>query len=205
MSAAIVVADIGIGNIGAAVGAWRALGHPVRRGSDRADFDEARLLVVPGVGHLGSVLDALAATGLDEAMVRRRERGMATLGVCVGMQALFDGGDEAPDRVGLGLLPGWVERMSPAPRLPEMQWNRLRVAEGASGPLAVLEGAWVYFVHSYAVATTPAALAFEEFGGTWVAAAGRDALLGVQFHPERSGAKGLRFLDALWRWVQEEC
>lgn len=205
MSAEIVVADVGIGNIGAAVGAWRALGYPVERGSEAGDCEAARLLVVPGVGHLGSVLEVLSARGLDEVIVRRTERGMATLGVCVGMQVLFEGGDEAGDRAGLGLLQGRVERMVAAPRLPEMQWNLVQVSETAPAPLSVLDGAWVYFVHSYAVATTPAALAYEEFGGTWVAAAGRDGLLGVQFHPERSGAQGLRFLDALWHWVEEEC
>jgi len=201
----VVVVDVGIGNMGAAIGAWRALGHPVRRSAESRELRAAGLLVVPGVGHLGSVLRALRAAGVDEVVSWRAEQGRPTLGVCVGMQALFDGGDEAGETAGFGLLPGRVVTMTIAPRLPEMQWNRLVVASGVPEPLAMLDGAWVYFVHSYAVAETPSALAWEEYGGRWVAAAGREALLGVQFHPERSGARGLGFLDALWRWATREC
>jgi glutamine amidotransferase len=200
----VVVADVGIGNLGAAVGAWRALGVAVERTRDARRLADARLLVVPGVGHLGSFLEALRHYGVDEVVAERSERGTATLGVCVGMQALFAGGDEAGDTPGLGLLPGRVVRMASAPRLPEMQWNRLEILEGAPGPLRILEGAWVYFVHSYAVSETEAAWAVEDYGGRWVAAAGRGALLGVQFHPERSGRAGLGFLEALWRWTSRE-
>ncbi len=204
MSADVVVADCGFGNMGAALGAWRSLGYEVTRSSDPATLARARLLVVPGVGHLGAVLRELRQRGVAEVIAERDRRGQATLGVCVGMQALFEGGEEAASEAGLGLLEGWVVAMTGAPRLPEMQWNVVSVVADAPPPLRVLDGAWVYFVHSYAVATTPHALATEEFGGRWVAAAGRDALLGVQFHPERSGRRGLAFLDALFRWVRTE-
>jgi imidazole glycerol phosphate synthase glutamine amidotransferase subunit len=110
------------------------------------------------------------------------------------MQLLFSGSDES-ELPGLGLLDGRVERMEPGLRLPEMQWNQLEFTESRHPLFAKLRGtAWCYFVHSFAVKMSVDAIAWEEYGGRYVAAVARRSLFGVQFHPEKSGRRGLEIL-----------
>ena len=109
------------------------------------------------------------------------------------MQMLFEGSDESPEQPGLGILPGRVELLPDTVKRPQMQWNPVRPS--ADHPLITpLDGAWMYFVHSYAVRETDAALATCDYGGDMVAIAGRDNVIATQFHPEKSGRAGLDFL-----------
>lgn len=133
-------------------------------------------------------MSGLAQVTIDAA---RDERPF--LGICVGMQMLFDGSDESPEQPGLGILPGRVVLLPDGVKRPQMQWNPITAS--VDHPLASqLVDHWMYFVHSYAVLETEASLATCDYGGEMVAIAGRDTIIATQFHPEKSGQAGLDFL-----------
>jgi glutamine amidotransferase len=159
---------------------------------------DARLAVIAGVGHVESAARGLAAHGLDDAVRERVAAGRPTLGICVGLQLLFDESEEGGR--GLGLLRGTVARLR-ARRVPHMGWNTL-VCARKTGLLAGLDGADVYFAHSYAAqpADTGVCAATTDHDGAVVAAVADGPLAGVQFHPERSGAPGARLLENVLAW-----
>jgi glutamine amidotransferase len=190
----IAIVDYGVGNLASVRKALRAVGHDAELVRDPARLRSARALVLPGVGHFGHCAREFAKLDLGPAIVDARERGVPILGICVGMQLLFEGSEEAGDAPGLGLLAGHVRKMRGVPRVPQIGWNEVRVR--GSHPWLGAAGGWYYFVHSYAA--EPAAevtLGTVEYGGQRAAIVGDDGLLGVQFHPEKSGAAGLRLLQ----------
>lgn len=196
----VAVLDYGIGNLRSAQKALEAVGAEARLTADPATIAAAAGLVLPGVGAFGRCLEALAEAGLAEvareaATAAAGGDGRPFLGVCVGMQMLFEGSDESPEVPGLGVLPGRIELLPEGVKRPQMQWNALRwtrptsLAEGQPDP------AWVYFVHSYAAAADPAdVVATCDYGGPVTAAVARGRLWATQFHPEKSAACGLRLL-----------
>ncbi len=192
----IAVLDYGIGNL---CSAQKALQHvadiEVRLVTSADEARGARGVVLPGVGAFGRCMEALRASGLDAVAIEAIERGTPFLGICVGMQMLYAGSDEDPGTAGLGVLPGHVRLLGEGVKRPQMQWNRLDLADPAN-PLFTGMGqdAWVYFVHSYAAEAGPDVIATTDYGGPVVAAVGRDGLWATQFHPEKSGAVGLRLL-----------
>ena len=190
----VAIVDYGIGNLGSLANALERLEYrPVLVDEPQrlVDFDR---VILPGVGHFGACALRVRQTGFEPALVERVQEGRWLLGICVGMQLLFEGSDES-EIPGLSLLSGKVERMSKVVRLPEMQWNQL-VFDGARHPVFARSSGdvWVYFVHSYAVRESQHAIAWEDYGLRYVAAVAKGPLLGVQFHPEKSGKSGLRVL-----------
>jgi imidazole glycerol-phosphate synthase subunit HisH len=193
----VVLADYGAGNVRSVCSALERAGAEPEIARDAAAVREAPLAVVAGVGHLGSAARVLEERGLAEALRERAAAGRPVLGICVGMQLLFEESEEGGH--GLGLLRGPVRRVR-ARRVPHMGWNELRPL-GQSALLAGLEGADVYFAHSYACdPAEPVAVAETEHDGPIVAAVESGALAGVQFHPERSGAAGARLLRNALAW-----
>ena len=208
------IIDYGIGNLRSLAKAFEAAGVPVERTDDVDALRDADRLVLPGVGAFGACAEALAARGLDGLVRERVAAGVPLLGVCVGMQLLFDASEERGEHAGLGLLPGRVVRFDGrggsqgdgAGRLkvPHMGWNRLhRVsAHPVLGESAL---PYVYFVHSYharpALATD--VLATVDYGGAVPAVVGRGSVVGVQFHPEKSGDDGLALLRRFAAWAPE--
>ena len=194
----VVLADYGGGNLRSVCSALHRAGAEPLIATDPAAVRDAALAVVAGVGHLEAAAGGLAGRGLDEALRERAGRARPTLGICVGLQLLF--GESEEGGRGLGLLPGRVERLR-ARRVPHMGWNALALT-GPDGLLAGLDGADVYFAHSYAVRPEDASLvsATVDHDGTVVAAVERGPLAGVQFHPERSGAAGARVLANVLAW-----
>ncbi len=194
----VAVADYGAGNLRSLCAALaRAGGEPVVT-TDAADVLAAPLAVVAGVGHVASAAAGLARTGVDEALRGRASAGAPTLGICVGMQLLFEASDEGGS--GLGLLAGPVTRLR-AERVPHMGWNSLAL-RAPSRLLDGLDGEDVYFAHSYAARPTDpgVVMAEVEHGGPVVAAVEAGPVAGVQFHPERSGPAGARFLANALAW-----
>jgi glutamine amidotransferase len=191
----IAVLDYGIGNLRSAEKALQRVGGDAMLTSDVGLASAADGVVLPGVGAFGRCMEALLARGLDQVVIRAVDQGTPLLGICVGMQMLFDGSDEDPGVAGLGLLPGRLHLLPTGVKRPQMQWNRLD-AVGPPGPLLDGLGAepWVYFVHSYAAEMSGDVVATCDYGGPVVAALARDALWATQFHPEKSGPVGLRLL-----------
>ena len=198
----VSVFDYGSGNVHSAVKALEAAGADVRLTADRDDVQSADGLYVPGVGAFGSVMAGLQAAHGPELIERRLAGGRSVLGVCVGLQVLFAEGLEGGEAIeGLGEWPGTVERLD-APVLPHMGWDLVTAAEG-SRLFAGIGSERFYFVHSYGVrdwvlpesASLRAPLVtWSDHGGPFVAAVENGALAATQFHPEKSGAAGLRLL-----------
>lgn len=192
----VVLADYGAGNVRSVTAAFRRADADARVSADPREVLEAPLAVIAGVGHVASAAAGLAPVA--DALRQRVERGRPTLGICVGLQLLFEESDEGGR--GLALLRGPVRRLR-ARRVPHMGWNALEVVRGTP-LLAGLDGADAYFAHGYAAVPADAGVATArvEHDGSIVAAVEAGALAGVQFHPERSGRTGARFLENVVAW-----
>ena len=189
----IAVLDYGIGNLRSAQKALEKVGADAVLTADPAEIAAAAGVVLPGVGHVGRCLEALRESALEDPAKAAIDAGKPFLGICVGMQMLYDGSDEAPDTKGMGVLPGQVRLLPDGVKRPQMQWNPLDhrptpMLAGMDDPI------WMYFVHSYAPEMTADVVATCDYGGPVVAAVVRDNLWATQFHPEKSGAAGLRLL-----------
>ena len=194
----IAIVDYGAGNLVSIDQALRAAGADVVIARAEPDLDRADGLIVPGVGAARPAMDRLRRRGLVEPIRRWIAADRPFLGICLGMQLLFDGSDEDGART-FGVLPGRTVRLVGAPRLPHIGWNGVRRRRSHPLFVGVAPDAPFYFVHSYApVPGGPLAegdvLALTDHGPDFVSAVARGRLAGVQFHPERSGSDGLRLL-----------
>jgi glutamine amidotransferase len=193
----ICLVDGGSGNLRSVQKALEHVGARVAVTSDPQALAAAEKLVLPGVGAFGDVMAGLRARGLDQAVRAQVAAGQPLLGICVGMQVLFEAGEEQGEHVGLGLLPGRVRRLSaPGLPLPHTGWNQLEPAQPDSPLLrGVPAGAYAYFNHGYGCVAAPAnTLATTEYGESFASAVGRGRLYGIQCHPEKSQAVGLVLL-----------
>jgi glutamine amidotransferase len=192
-----VVVDTGIGNLGNVARALAHLGAAVTVTADPGQVAVARCLVLPGVGAFAPPREALRGA-LEAALAAALADGAWLLGICVGFQLLFEASEEWRVTDGLSLLPGRVTRLPAVVPVPHIGWNRLHdlAAHPLLAGLGRSGGAYVYFVHSYAPEDVPdeVCLARATHGRGFAAVAGRGRVLGTQFHPERSGAAGLRLL-----------
>lgn len=196
----IAIVDYGVGNLASVRKAFAAVGAQAQLVADPRALGAARAVVLPGVGHFGHCAREFHRSGFAPALRSARERGVPLLGICVGMQLFFESSEEAADEPGLGLLAGTVARMRDVPRLPQIGWNQVRLRGTHPWLGGIADGDHAYFVHSYAAEPAgDVVLGTTDYGGERVAIVGDGSLLGVQFHPEKSGAPGLRLLDAFAR------
>lgn len=192
MSANVVLLDSGGANLGSVQAAFERLGVVAPVSADPEAIRAATHIVLPGVGAARATMARLRENGLDSLIPSLPQ---PLLGICVGMQVLHEHSEEGATDC-LGLLSGAIRRLpgSEGARIPHMGWNRLRRA--ALHPLLEgLDDAWMYFVHGYAAGVTQQTLADCEHGSAFAAVVGSGRILGVQFHPERSGAAGARLLQ----------
>ena len=193
------IVDYGVGNLFSLRSSFGAIGEEAVITSDPAEIEKADRILLPGVGAFADAMEKLRSSGLDEVLRRATEKGTPILGICLGMQLLFEKSYEYGEHKGLGLIQGEVR---PIPvgglKLPHMGWNALSFGEKKHPLFRYLqEGDYVYFVHSYAaVGCDPSVIARTEYGGAVTAAVAKRNVLGCQFHPEKSGALGLRILKA---------
>ncbi|HZI38993.1 MAG TPA: imidazole glycerol phosphate synthase subunit HisH, partial [Acidimicrobiia bacterium] len=193
----IAVLDYGIGNLRSAEKALQHLGVDAALTTDPAVARQAAGVVLPGVGAFGRCMEQLRESGLEPVVQETVEAGKPFLGICVGMQMLFDASEEAPGVKGLGVIPGEVRLLTvTGERLPHMGWNTLQIRTGSKLFDGLDDGSWLYFVHSYAPVPDDEAViaATTEYGGTVVAAVEQGSVWATQFHPEKSAANGLRLL-----------
>lgn len=206
-SATIAILDYGVGNLRSVQKAFAANGHQAEVTGDPAVIRAADGVVLPGVGAFGAAVATLRASGLESVALEAAGSGRPFLGICVGMQLLFDEGEEMGRHAGLGLLAGRVLRFDErnlgeaarGVKVPQIGWNALHFGTGPRAPLfdGLDEGANVYFVHSFFCRPDdPSVVAAEtDFIAPYCSAVARGSIFGVQFHPEKSGAVGLRILD----------
>ncbi len=192
----IAVLDYGIGNLRSAQKALVHLGADARLVTSEEQARGASGIVLPGVGAFGTCVRALRSSGLLRVAMDALAEGIPFVGICVGLQMLYEASDEEPGEKGLGVLKGRVRSLSPGVKRPQMQWNCLVRTPGAHSRLldGLGDDPWVYFVHSYAPEATDDVVATCDYGGTVVAAVERGNLWGTQFHPEKSGTTGLAIL-----------
>jgi imidazole glycerol-phosphate synthase subunit HisH len=200
----IAIADYGIGNLGSVTKAFRRAGAEVRLTGDVETLRRADALVLPGDGAFAATMGEIEARGLAGVLREAAEQGKPLLGICIGMQLLFDESEEHGRHRGLGLLPGRVVRFGGELPVPHMGWNRLRVRRAHPLLDGVPDGAHVYFVHSYwCDAPGDVVIATSDYGRDFPAIVGRGSVLGVQFHPEKSQGVGLRMVEGFVRIVEE--
>jgi imidazole glycerol-phosphate synthase subunit HisH len=197
--AVIALIDYRAGNLTSVKKALAAVGADVVVPSQPEELAEAQGVIVPGVGHFGATKALEGAW--TEAILRRVGEGRPLLGICLGMQWLFEGSDEAPEVRGLGVLAGRCYRLGAdrtmadrSVKVPHVGWNSLAFDHDASIVDGVDSGAQVYFTHSYVVPVTSDTVAVTEHGETFAAVVQHGHVAGVQFHPEKSGDVGLRIL-----------
>ena len=194
----VAVVDYGAGNLVSIEQALMTAGARVRRAVEAAEIGDADLLVVPGVGAAAPAMDRLRAGGFVDPLRGWIAADRPFLGICLGLQLLFEGSDEDGAET-LGILPGRTVRLDGAPTLPHIGWNQVERRREDPAFAGIAPGAEFYFVHSYVAAPAgpdgeAAVLAETGHGTRFVSAVARGRLLAVQFHPERSGADGLRFI-----------
>jgi len=194
----IAILDYGAGNLRSVANALRVLDVPHHVVRDVPGLASAEKIILPGVGHFGQMMRALDAMQVRGALLERIQAGVPFLGICLGLQALFESSEEAPDVPGLGLVPGTIRKFAGEMRVPHMGWNEIEARAGAA-PSRLLRDlpakCHVYFAHSYCAPVGPSTAAACEYGGIRFSAAfEQDNLSGIQFHPEKSGAIGRMLL-----------
>jgi len=193
----VAVVDLGLGNLGSVLQALRRAGGEPLLVESAHDIARAGEIVVPGVAAFGLGMERAARLSLRSALQDALGRGARVLGICLGMQILFEEGDEDGTRPGLGLLPGRVTRLPPTVQVPHIGWQQVRPTRDS----LLAPGGWAYFAHSYRCeAPAEVTCAEVEHGGQRIAAAvQRGNLFGVQFHPEKSAAGGAALLRRFLR------
>lgn len=197
MAALIAVLDYEIGNLRSAQKALQHLGADARLTADPGLIRDADGVVLPGVGAFGRCMEAVRRAGLEPLAHEVVDRRVPFLGICIGMQMLFESSEESPDARGLGILPGTVRLVPGDVKRPQMQWNLLERRGDPDLLHLVPDPAWAYFVHSYAAETDDdLVIATCDYGGPVVAAVEQGSVWATQFHPEKSSRTGLAVLQA---------
>jgi imidazole glycerol-phosphate synthase subunit HisH len=218
----IAIVDYGIGNLGSVTKAFRHVGAESVLSGDPAVLRRADALILPGDGAFGATMDEVRSRGLVPVLHEAASSGKPLLGICIGMQLLFEESEEHGRHAGLSLLPGRVRRFPDPLVVPHMGWNSLAPHRSAHpsesagpdrsrslrdlGEHALLDGidagSYVYFVHSYFCdAPADVVLAYSDYGKAFPAIVGRDNILGVQFHPEKSQGVGIKMIENFVRFV----
>jgi imidazole glycerol-phosphate synthase subunit HisH len=189
----IAVVDYGAGNLTSVQKALAHVGASALVTSQPEVVMKADKIILPGVGHF-SATASLETSGMKAAIQRRIEEGVPFLGICVGMQWMFEGSQEAPQTCGLGVFRGDCGRFPGAVKSPHVGWNSLRIDNSSRLLTGIPSGSFVYFTHSYRAPVIKGTSASCEYGGEFSAVVEQDRCFGVQFHPEKSGPAGLQLL-----------
>jgi glutamine amidotransferase len=203
----IAVVDYGVNNLKSVVRALAAGGHEAVLTTDPDAVRRAERVLMPGVGNFGQASRNLEESGLGAAVREAATSGRPVMGICLGLQLFFQTSEEAPDSRGLGILPGTVRRFVTSLHVPHVGWARVDLTEagrrhGMLAPLFAAGPQFYYHVHSYHPASVPGAsvLGTGEYDEVFPTLVGQDAVVGAQFHPEKSQRAGIELLDAFARW-----
>jgi glutamine amidotransferase len=189
----IAIVDYGAGNLHSVKKAFDHLGAVAVVTHQPGTVAAATKIVLPGVGHFSS-LQALNTTGLDEALLQSASGGKPFLGICLGMQWLFEGSEECLEVAGAGIFPGKCRQFPSSVKSPHVGWNSLAVQEGSRLLRGIAQDSFVYYTHSFHAPVVTETAAASQYGLRFSGAVERDNIFGVQFHPEKSGDVGLSIL-----------
>jgi len=196
----ITLIDYDAGNLASLEGALDRLGFAYRRAASPDLAAPDGPIVLPGVGHFDAAQRSLAERGWWRALPELVAGGRPLLGICLGLQLLAEGSEEAPRSEGLGFIPGIVRRLGPGVKVPHMGWSQVR-QHMAHPALPDPAGAWLYFVHSYALEPSSESVYLADHGRPFAAIEARGNVLGFQPHPEKSGRSGQRLLQSALTWM----
>ena len=197
------IVDYGVGNLKSVANAMAYIGQKTLVTGDAGELERADAIILPGVGAFPDAAEKLRASGLDRVL-RIQSAKKPILGICLGMQLLFDGSEEVRPCKGLGLVGGWVDQIQTDRKLPHIGWNSLTFHNDSPLFKGLDDGAYVYFVHSFCgyAQHEENVIARTEYGTSVVAAVGRGNVFGCQFHPEKSGEVGLQILKNFGELMQ---
>lgn len=190
----IAIADYGIGNLRSVQKAFNKLGYDAIITGDKAVIESASHVVLPGVGAFADAINLLKTTGLDKVIIAEANKGKPILGICLGMQLLFESSSESGVHEGLGLIKGKITRFDIDLKVPQVGWNSVKVAK-SSKILKNVDGEYFYFVHSFCAADiNDETCGITDYSVEFTSAVEKNNIFGVQFHPEKSGESGLKIL-----------
>ena len=196
----VVIIDYGAGNVPSVATALRRLGIEATTTNQAAELARADRIILPGVGHCAALIHALDSQGIRKPLVHAISRGVPFLGICLGLQALYEASDEAPDLAGLGQFKGSVTHLPANVKLPHMGWNQLRPIRASVLLGNIASESYFYFAHTFAAPDGGAeSAAVCKHGREFVAVLEHENIFGVQFHPEKSGAPGAKLLENFLR------
>lgn len=190
----ITIIDYGAGNLRSVENTLGAIGAQYELTRSAEGVERANKLILPGVGHFGQMMRALDELKLRPAIIGKIRGGTPFLGICLGMQALFESSEEAPEEMGFGLYAGQVKRFAADARVPHMGWNEIVPSKPGKLLAGIGPKPYVYFAHSYYCPVTPQTAATCNYTLDYTAAIEQDNIFGVQFHPEKSGPLGLKIV-----------
>ncbi len=193
----IAIVDYGAGNLNSVKKAFNYLGAEIVVTNQPETLAAAERIVFPGVGHFSS-LRALDRTGLRQALLQAASAGKPILGICLGMQWLFEGSEECADIAGAGIFPGKCRLFPSSVKSPHVGWNSIAVQPGSRLLRGVAQDSFVYYSHSFHAPFVAETTAATEYGLQFAGAVERDNVFGAQFHPEKSGDVGLAILKNFW-------
>jgi len=199
----IALIDYGMGNLGSVHKALLRVGCQAEITDDPDQISRAEAVVLPGVGAFDDCVKNLVDRGLDAAVKDSVNDGKPFLGICLGLQMLFDSSEEGGKYPGLGIVPGKVVRFTHDLKIPQIGWNQISIRKPAPHFAGVADGSWVYFVHSYYVVPEDDSVVatVTNYGYDFVSAIWRDNVFATQFHPEKSQAVGLKILENFGKLV----
>jgi imidazole glycerol-phosphate synthase subunit HisH len=191
----IAILDYGAGNLRSVQNTLGEIGAEYELVRDAAGLGGATKIILPGVGHFGQMMRALDQMQVRAALIERIGAGVPFLGICLGLQGLFESSEEAPEERGLGLFPGQIRRFPATARVPHMGWNEIEPRNGAKLLANLKPHPYLYFAHSYYAPLNDATAASCQYNVPYTAVLETRNIYGVQFHPEKSGPLGLRIVQ----------
>jgi glutamine amidotransferase len=198
-----VIIDYNVGNLASLQAGFTRAGLATHISADPAVIANAPVLILPGVGAFGPAMEALKATGLVPLIKQHVAAKRPLLGICLGMQLLYEASEEYGVHPGLGLIPGTIKAIQNAPKLPHMGWNKLSLTAPSTLFDGIVEGDYVYFVHSFQAPMNAAVIASSSYGQAIPAIVTQGSVVGMQFHPEKSARVGEQLLRNFGRWSDE--
>jgi glutamine amidotransferase len=198
----IIIVNYGLGNVKSLHTALLKQGINAKVTADREEIDQAQVIFLPGVGAYRDAQEALWKTGLAAQLIRRSKEGAYIIGICLGMQLLYDKSFENGEYQGLGLIPGDIVKLEKMPKVPHMGWNNLIIEKDDPLVEHIKSGDFVYFVHSfYAKSSGEEIIAYAEYGEKIPAVVRHNNVIGFQFHPEKSSVVGEQLLQSLSEFI----